>query len=313
MSSVKAGSRGYVKRAEDNIPAEELRSEPAVLAHEPFFVRRARVTRPVGPTQCDEMKLVFANRGKTEIFHRRGGICLSPRKVVFLPAGQTYWGVPASFVETITVYVRPDFAKEQLRWLPHSATFFESLLSEPTPLNLDYTPRQSAELRAHLLALARELPLTDGDELRRLARLANVFALLRPLSNDSNRHGSPTEMLEATRYLEGNLSNRWTVEMLAKMVSLSPSQLTRLFVTHIGIPPSQYLREARAFRMHDLLSHRGLNVSTAAREVGWHDPSIATRGYRAVFGRPPSHLRRSALSSTEDHCNPISAESRESP
>ena len=95
MSSVKAGSRGYVKRAEDNIPAGELRSEPAVIAHEPFFVRRARVTRPVGPTQCDEMKLVFANRGKTEIFHRRGGICLSPRKVVFLPAEQTYWGVPA--------------------------------------------------------------------------------------------------------------------------------------------------------------------------------------------------------------------------
>lgn len=118
------GARGRSLREQER-PMEAVRVGPATPRKEPFFVQRARATRGVGPTRCRELKLVFVSRGETEIFHSGGAVSLSPGTMAFLPADQTYWGVPSTFVETIAVYVRPDFAEEQLRWLPRSAGFLE--------------------------------------------------------------------------------------------------------------------------------------------------------------------------------------------
>lgn len=219
--------------------------------------------------------------------------------MAFLPAGQTYWGGSASFVETITVYVRPEFAKEQVRWLPHSANFLESLFQLAVPQALEYTRQQSAELRSHLITLA-QLELGGGrSDLRKLAHLANLLALVQPASYVDTHHGPlRVELRRAIQHLESNLTRAWTVHALAKVVFLSPSQLTRLFVTHVGVPPSRYLREARAVRMRHLLMHGHANVSEAARAVGWYDPSLATRAFRAIFGHPPS----SVLRLSEERC-----------
>lgn len=106
----------------------------------PFFVRRAKATGRVRPQRCQQMVLMYVSSGAVEVHHDYGAVHLSEGAMAFLPAGQAYWGGSASFVETITVYARPEFAREQVRWLPHSASFFEWLFRLPTLDNPSWMP-----------------------------------------------------------------------------------------------------------------------------------------------------------------------------
>ncbi|MGO2665464.1 helix-turn-helix transcriptional regulator [Mycetocola reblochoni] len=247
----------------------------------------------VGPTRSPRMKLVYVAGGSTKITYDAGTLPMAQGEIAFLPADRTYVGSPSAVVETIAVYVDPQFALDQLRWLPSTAPFLEELFCASEPRLLAVAPSRRAQLHRRLHELTR-LETTSADaELQQMAGLARVFGLIHPGSGmpvmmPDLRH---PEVEEAIRLLESGLERPWTVLALAGMVALSPSQLTRLFATHTGMSPARYLREARARRMHQLLIEGVVNVSEAARLVGWNNPSHASRAYRTVFGQAPSTVQ----------------------
>lgn len=256
----------------------------------PVRTLRLLAATTVGPTRCTEMKLVFIIRGETEITHGQGSLKLTQGEAAFLPANQEYLGTPPVFVETITIYIEPEFASEQIRWLPHSAAFLESLFLPTEPQPLTYPPQNRPRLHHHLQELTHLDAASPGGELQQLAHVTTVLGLVQPQHSRNNRVRSPyrEEVVQAIALLEKRLECCWTVQSLAHAVALSPSHLTRLFTDYTGIPPSQYLRNMRAHRMRKLLLAGNLNVTEAAQAVGWSDLSHASRAYRAVFGCSPS-------------------------
>lgn len=69
-----------------------------------------------------------------------------------------------------------------------------------------------------------------------MAGLASVFGLIHPEREKTFLIPSrrPPEIKEAIRLLESHLDRPWSVQALASIVALSPSQLTRLFTKHAG-------------------------------------------------------------------------------
>lgn len=244
----------------------------------------------VGPTRSARMKLVYVSGGRTKITYDAGALPMGEGEIAFLPADRTYVGSPSAVVETIAVYIDPQFALDQLRWLPSTAPFLEELFSATEPRPLTVTPHRRSQLHRRLHELTQVQTISPNSELQQMAGLARVFGLIHPDGEvpvflPDLQH---PEIEEAIRLLESDLECSWTVRALADRVALSPSQLTRLFARHTGMSPARYLREARARRMHQLLIRGVVNVSEAARLVGWSDLSHASRAYRAVFGQAPS-------------------------
>ncbi|GAA3122159.1 AraC-like DNA-binding protein [Kribbella aluminosa] len=95
----------------------------------------------------------------------------------------------------------------------------------------------------------------------------------------------------AMRLLEADLAEPWTLERLAARVSVAPGYLVRLFGKSVGMSPMAYLNRIRAERAAGLLIETELPVATIGAAVGWHDPSHATRRFRATFGLSPSQYR----------------------
>jgi len=92
--------------------------------------------------------------------------------------------------------------------------------------------------------------------------------------------------------VQSTLDQGWSVAELARQVPMSTSQLTRLFITEVGLTPGTYLRVIRALRMADELVLSSLSISDIAQHVGWDSVSQASRVFHAMWGMPPSEFRR---------------------
>jgi len=243
--------------------------------------------------RCSEATLLYIAKGHVSIVHDAGQLLLHSGMLAFLPAKREYRGIPEPVAETVTVYLDPVFASEQLRWLPCTGPFFETLLNATEPHPIQISPlHRSAVVQKLLEMVAVERNNSDSTrELRVFELLAALLSLISPAEVDpSDRTGLPLrrEVSLAMEVLDAGLEQRWSIDRLASAVVLSSSQLTRLFTAQVGVTPARYIREMRAHRMRELLTPGHMTVAQAARAVGWQNPSVASRAYRMVFGYPPS-------------------------
>ncbi|WP_374225793.1 MULTISPECIES: helix-turn-helix transcriptional regulator [unclassified Microbacterium] len=96
-----------------------------------------------------------------------------------------------------------------------------------------------------------------------------------------------SEVAAALRLLHSDLRRPWSVSDLARAVSLSESQLRRLFRRTVGVGPASFLRSARLESMAALLARGDVTVAEAARASGWASPSAASRAFTQRFGVSP--------------------------
>ncbi|MEV0802881.1 AraC family transcriptional regulator [Kribbella sp. NPDC050281] len=133
----------------------------------------------------------------------------------------------------------------------------------------------------------------DGLVVRNAYLGADIFSLLSAALIPSD--GPPTlahpAVQHAMRLLEASIDEPWTLDRLAAAVNLAPGYLVRLFGRTAGVSPMAYLNRLRAERAAGLLIETDLPVSTVGAMVGWHDPSHASRRFRACFGLSPSRYR----------------------
>jgi AraC-like DNA-binding protein len=89
---------------------------------------------------------------------------------------------------------------------------------------------------------------------------------------------------------------------LARRVGLSPSHLSRLFTTQMGLSISRFRNQQRLDRFMRLYGHgRGTTALAAAYEAGFGSYAQFHRVFRQETGRNPSALRTAAA---DDHWTP---------
>lgn len=97
---------------------------------------------------------------------------------------------------------------------------------------------------------------------------------------------------QAVRCLEESLHRPWTATGLARTVGLDKAYLSRLFKAQLGTGPMTYLAALRGDRAASLLRNSELTCGEIATAVGYADPSVFSRRFRARFGTSPHDYRR---------------------
>lgn len=83
----------------------------------------------------------------------------------------------------------------------------------------------------------------------------------------------------------------WSVDDLARKVSLSRSTLHERFVQNLGQPPMQYLAGWRIQLGARLLRESNRTVATIALDVGYDSEAAFSRAFKRMVGTPPAAWR----------------------
>lgn len=93
-------------------------------------------------------------------------------------------------------------------------------------------------------------------------------------------------------FMNANLQRSISLTELAGVANLSPSHVCRLFKTHTGLSPGEYLRRLRMDKARHLLSTSVLSVKQIMAVAGYNSKSHFVRHFRRSFGLTPSEYRR---------------------
>ena len=101
---------------------------------------------------------------------------------------------------------------------------------------------------------------------------------------------------EATDFIEAHLSERITLEMIARSVHLSVRSVQQAFHDELDLSPVAYIRERRLTRsreeLTDALPTDGVTVTSVAQRWGMHHLGNFSVEYRKRWGETPSETLR---------------------
>lgn len=98
----------------------------------------------------------------------------------------------------------------------------------------------------------------------------------------------------AKAYLARSMSERITLEDVARAVHTSPFHFTRIFQQRVGVPVHRYLTRLRLRAALEKLAEGAVDLTSLALELGFSSHSHFADTFRKEFGRTPSEVRQSA-------------------
>jgi transcriptional regulator GlxA family with amidase domain len=91
--------------------------------------------------------------------------------------------------------------------------------------------------------------------------------------------------------MKHDLTRELTVEEMANLINLSPTQFSRMFKAEVGVPPARYLKQFRLETAKGLLTSSYLRVKEIMFKVGLKDESRFVRDFKTVYGVTPKQYR----------------------
>jgi len=289
-------------------------AEAFPLGQEVLAIENATVERPVRAHSHDFAELAFVRAGHGQQHMERGAVPVRPGTVMLLAPGSWHAYEPQRSLDITNVYLSKTALRTELAWLgrlPRIGTLLHdgphsSMGADVIALELD--PATQAAVEA---SLDRFAAASSRSTLYRLARFFDLLDILVSATGSDTlvtdaiiqppRHGREGERPAPIRYrqsvahavslLHARLEHAWTLKELAEEVSLSPSQLARVFTADTGTSPMAYLQQVRAERLGYLLRTTDLTVAAAGRAVGWEDPSYAARRFQHHWKTTPTTYR----------------------
>lgn len=264
----------------------------------PLRVHRVVHHSPVKPIAFPQMKIILVTAGWTTLLHRDRSISLAEGDLALLPAGALVGGEPLTPLETVTLYIDPEFLQQQLSWTGLSTPMVTTLRAASKGTGAILTFRPSPAESRNITAQAHQL--ADYDKSIESAGFRFLGASLRFLDS---LNGVTTPMTSAIPRREvrmvmtafrRNVAFHWSMARLSRQVNLSTSQLTRAFNAVYGASPMGVLTRLRVERFAELLQTTHQSVKDCAAAVGWTDADHAARMMKRMYGVTPTEYRNSA-------------------
>lgn len=118
------------------------------------------------------------------------------------------------------------------------------------------------------------------------------YALTQVISTGRRQAGPSTNPVEkAVEHLRATTPHRTSVEELAAMVGLSPSQFGSLFRQQLGVPPLRFQNDLRMARARDLLDTTTMPIAAISIACGYDDPLYFSRQFTKSHGESPTSYR----------------------
>lgn len=91
--------------------------------------------------------------------------------------------------------------------------------------------------------------------------------------------------------IQQDISQNWSVERLAKLSYLSPTQFKVVFKSNVDQTSQQFVLQLRMEKAKALLTHTDLPIQLIAEKVGFSNPSSFSRRFSQFFGQSPKSYR----------------------
>ena len=128
--------------------------------------------------------------------------------------------------------------------------------------------------------------------LRRIHERAGIPAPANPLAQRTfNR---------CREYIERHFTTLTTLRAVAEACDVTVPYLCRLFDQFFDGSPYEYLTRLKMNRAESLLLRPTLPISEVAAAVGYKDPKLFARNFKATFGNSPTQYRQISASSSAD-------------
>jgi len=108
---------------------------------------------------------------------------------------------------------------------------------------------------------------------------------------------SSTQLRRVLTYVDANLDQPLTVDILSREAGVSSSHLRTWFKAAMGVTVHRYVLRRRVEYARLLLLENNRKLSDVALEAGFSHQSHLAKWMRREFGYSPGHLRRSATTS----------------
>ncbi|WP_252028009.1 helix-turn-helix domain-containing protein [Vibrio sp. SCSIO 43135] len=135
--------------------------------------------------------------------------------------------------------------------------------------------------------IEKQLELSTSAELEENMMVLLFELLVRQESGEK----VDSRIKKVIQYLNQDIAKPHTIEELADVACLSPTQFKHLFSKDIKLTPLKYLAKLRMERASTLLANTDLPVSIIAEKVGFSSASSFTRSFTRYFNQPPKQHR----------------------
>ena len=202
-----------------------------------------------------------------QIFHGGGGDAVH-LVCGFLASDQLCNPLIAGLPRILKVDVRQGVSRD---WVEASVRFAANELIEGRQASSSVVSRLSELL---FVEAVRNYSLTLGDQ--KLGWLKGL----------ADQHVG-----RALALIHSNISNRWSVEALAREVGLSRSAFVDRFTALVGIPPIRYLTIWRLQTAKLNLRETQTTIARLAWSVGYESEEAFSRAFKREFGLSPARWR----------------------
>jgi AraC family transcriptional regulator of adaptative response / DNA-3-methyladenine glycosylase II len=113
-------------------------------------------------------------------------------------------------------------------------------------------------------------------------------------------NGTSNTVARALRLIEAGASDEHDLETLATRLGVGARHLRRLFARHLGASPIAVVQTRRVHLAKQLIHETQLPMVEVALAAGFGSVRRFNETFKALFGRPPSSLRRRRLQAEAD-------------
>ncbi len=118
----------------------------------------------------------------------------------------------------------------------------------------------------------------------------SVFYELLSLHNE-NKHTKGNIVDHAKRYISANISQKITVEDIAKRCAVSPKYLCKVFKNNVGTSPLSFMLSEKFETAKDLLLSTDMPIKEIAAAVGFDDSCYFSTAFKSYEKISPSQFR----------------------
>ena len=99
----------------------------------------------------------------------------------------------------------------------------------------------------------------------------------------------------AVAYIDSNLAEHLSLEVVSRQVYLSPSHFSRLFFQEVGVHFNDYVTFKRLEYAQRLMIHTNYSIEQIAFRVGYSSAAYFSNAFKRVMGESPRSYRAQQL------------------
>jgi AraC-like DNA-binding protein len=166
---------------------------------------------------------------------------------------------------------------------------FDSIRPGIYPLAITPAQRELIDsLTDHLMAGRRTFSLMHSVVIYRLI----MSAIIEIPADSWMEFNVGSKIQKVLGYIDQNLRENLSNEMLASLIHMAPNSFARLFKQQTGHPPQDYIRRKRVEHAIKLLYHTEHSIKQISEECGFQDRYYFTRVFTRIMGSGPAGFRK---------------------